>query len=207
MPTIMTHAVVAAGTGAILTRFRPLPPLFWMVCAGLAMLPDADVIGFWMHVPFDSAWGHRGLSHSLVAAAVTAAVATALTRRRLPLSPWHRWACFFVAMALHGLLDALTNGGPGVALFAPFDTTRYFFPVRPVLVSPLGLGFFSRWGLRTIESELLWIWLPLGALVAAAAAFSRRRGESCPPSRPSQRVKSKAGSQDDPSPRSRGSTE
>jgi inner membrane protein len=63
-----------------------------------------------------------------------------------------------------------------VAFFAPFDTTRYFFPVRPVLVSPIGLGFFSRWGLRVIESELLWIWLPLaGLVIAAATTLSRVR--------------------------------
>jgi inner membrane protein len=182
MPTIITHAVVGAGAGAILTRFRGLPPLFWVLCAGLSMLPDIDVVAFWLRIPFTSVWGHRGLSHSLAAAAATSAIAAAIVRRRIPLSPWRLGACFFVAMASHGLLDALTNGGPGVAFFAPFDTTRYFFPVRPVLVSPIGLGFFSRRGLRVIESELLWIWLPLAGLVIAGAAPLYRAGES--PHRP-----------------------
>lgn len=185
MPTIMTHAVAAAGAAGILARFRALPPLAWVVCAALAMVPDADVIGVAMGVPFHSLWGHRGISHSLAAAAVTSALVAAATRHRIPLSPWRWWACCAVAMASHGLLDALTDGGPGVALFAPFDTTRYFFPVRPVVVSPLGFGFFSRWGLRTLSSELLWIWTPLAVLVMAAWIWPGRR-ESDRPSSPSQ---------------------
>jgi inner membrane protein len=185
MPTIFTHAAVAVGAGTLLSRFRSLPPLFWLVAAGLAMLPDADVFGLRL-VAWGSPLAHRGLSHSLLAAAVMSGIAAAVTSRRIPLSPARLWACFFACMASHGMLDAFTNGGPGVAFFAPFDNTRYFFPVRPVHVSPLGLGFFSRWGLRTITSELLWIWLPLGALVAAGAAWRGAR-ESPHPPRPSER--------------------
>jgi membrane-bound metal-dependent hydrolase YbcI (DUF457 family) len=58
--------------------------------------------------------------------------------------------------ASHGVLDAMTDGGLGIAFFAPFDNTRYFFPFRPVKVSPIGLSFFSARGLDVIWSELLW---------------------------------------------------
>jgi inner membrane protein len=68
---------------------------------------------------------------------------------------------FFLCAASHGVLDAMTNGGLGVAFFSPLDTTRYFFPVRPVLVSPIGIGdFFSAQGVRILVSEATWIWLP-----------------------------------------------
>lgn len=70
-------------------------------------------------------------------------------------------------MASHGLLDAFTNGGLGIAFFSPFDPRRYFFPWRPVQVSPIGMAFFGRWGLRVLRSEVVWIWLPLAALVGA----------------------------------------
>jgi inner membrane protein len=30
-------------------------------------------------------------------------------------------------MASHGVLDALTNGGHGIAFFSPFLNERYFF--------------------------------------------------------------------------------
>ena len=56
-------------------------------------------------------------------------------------------------MASHGVLDALTDGGSGVAFLAPFDDTRYFFPWRPIRVSPFWGGFFTPRGLETVTSE------------------------------------------------------
>jgi inner membrane protein len=43
----------------------------------------------------------------------------------------------------HAVLDTLTNGGMGCALFWPFDRTRYFAPWNPVPVSSIGLYYFS----------------------------------------------------------------
>ena len=72
---------------------------------------------------------------------------------------------FFLSAASHGLLDALTDGGLGVAFFSPFDRTRYFFPVRPIAVSPIGIReFFSEQGLVVMTSELTWVWLPVVVL-------------------------------------------
>jgi len=68
---------------------------------------------------------------------------------------------FFLLGASHGILDAFTNGGLGIALLSPFDDARYFFPWRPIMVSPISvLAFFSKWGYMVIKSEVLWIWLP-----------------------------------------------
>jgi inner membrane protein len=61
-------------------------------------------------------------------------------------------------------------------LFAPFSNERYFFPWRPIEVSPIGVGsFFSEWGLRVIGSELRWVWLP-SAVVSALGYVARRYG-------------------------------
>jgi inner membrane protein len=82
-------------------------------------------------------------------------------------------AYLFLATASHGFLDALTNGGLGVAFFAPFNNNRYFFPWRPIQVSPISLGkFLSQRGYLVLKSELLWIWLPT-ALVATIALTMR----------------------------------
>jgi inner membrane protein len=63
--------------------------------------------------------------------------------------------------ASHGLLDAFTNGGLGIALLSPFNDTRYFFPWSPIMVSPIGVeAFVSKWGLMVIKTEMIWIWLP-----------------------------------------------
>ena len=45
----------------------------------------------------------------------------------------------------------------GVAFFAPFNNTRFFFPWRPIEVSPIGLSFFSTRGMAVLLSELIWI--------------------------------------------------
>ncbi len=72
------------------------------------------------------------------------------------------------------MLDALTNGGLGVAFCAPFSATRYFFPWQPVEVSPIGIApFFSQRGLEVIMSELVWLWLPASVLVACAWVYRK----------------------------------
>ncbi|MFL6227476.1 MAG: metal-dependent hydrolase [Pyrinomonadaceae bacterium] len=169
MPTIFTHAVAAVALGKTYAR-APVPPRFWLLTAACAMLPDADVLGLAFGVRYGDVLGHRGLTHSLAFALCVGFAVVKLwfrevetsTRRRLGLV-----AYFFVVTASHGALDALTNGGLGVAFFAPFDARRYFFPWRPIEVSPIGLGFFSGRGAEVFASEFVWVWLPSLALVAA----------------------------------------
>jgi inner membrane protein len=85
------------------------------------------------------------------------------------------WMYFFLATASHGFLDAMTDGGLGVAFFSPFNSTRYFLPWTPIRVSPIGIGrFFGPRGLEVVRSELLWIWLPAGLLVVLAWLIRRR---------------------------------
>jgi inner membrane protein len=80
-------------------------------------------------------------------------------------------------------LDAFTNGGLGVAFFSPFNRDRYFFPWRPILVSPISLGrFFSRQGYLVLKNEMVWIWLPaslfaLIVLTMRATAFRAENNE------------------------------
>ncbi|HUE82443.1 MAG TPA: metal-dependent hydrolase, partial [Pyrinomonadaceae bacterium] len=75
---------------------------------------------------------------------------------------------FTLVTASHGVLDALTDGGPGVAFFAPFDNTRYFFPWRPIEVSTLRVeAFLGARGRAVLVSEIKWLWLPCGVLVVA----------------------------------------
>ena len=81
---------------------------------------------------------------------------------------------FFTLVTLsHPLLDALTNGGLGVALFAPFSAERYFFPFRPIEVSPLGMRFFSARGLEVLASEIVWVWLPALLIYLAAKMYRK----------------------------------
>jgi inner membrane protein len=64
-------------------------------------------------------------------------------------------------------------GGEGVALLAPVDATRYVAPWRPMPASPIGLAFFSRRGVWTLEAEMLWVWLPSAGTVLLVRAAGR----------------------------------
>ncbi len=159
MPTIFTHIVVPLAW-RVAKRRQP-PDIRSVVTAmGLAVLPDADVIAFVAGVPYASAFGHRGFTHSIAFAVVTALVALAWLRP-VRTKLFSVGTFLFVAAASHPLLDALTNGGLGVALLWPWSDARWFAPWRPVAVSPIGAHFFGARGVTVLLSEMLWIWLPL----------------------------------------------
>jgi inner membrane protein len=171
MPTVMSHAVAALALGPAFRR-ADWPPRVWWAAALCAMAPDADVLGFFLGVPLGSMLGHRGLTHSLAFAAAIAAVIARLlvpsgTRRRL-------WLYLFLATASHGVLDAMTDGGIGVAFWAPFDSARYYLPWRPIAVSPLGLQrFVTARGVAVLTSEARWVWLPSALVAAVGWALTR----------------------------------
>jgi inner membrane protein len=182
MASLPTHAVAALALG---TAFAPVraPKRFWIWGAALAMLPDADVIGLAFGVPYGSPLGHRGFTHSILAAALFAVLVLVWERRRDPDLPVSRWGSFFLIAALsHGVLDAMTTGGKGVGFFIPFDTTRYFLPWRPIRVSPIGVGpFLSSRGVSVLANEALWVWIPsalfAGCVVAVRGFFKRDHAE------------------------------
>jgi inner membrane protein len=183
MASAFAHPLVAV---ALLPWFRredvALPVLVTGVALTLA--PDADVAGFGAGVPHGHALGHRGLTHSLPVAAAMAGVMASLFGRARPgrLRPSRVFLFLFLCMASHGLLDAFTNGGLGIAFFAPLSNARYFFPWTPIEVSPLDADrFFTARGLVILGSELLWVGLPCVAVGAVGwMTRSRRLGPERP---------------------------
>jgi inner membrane protein len=147
--------------------------VFW---SALALLPDADVIGFPLGVAYGSVWGHRGATHSFAFAIVVGLVTglvTLFARRPLARSPLATGVAAALVVATHPLLDTLTNGGSGCALFWPFDPTRYFAPVNPIPVAPIGFAMFSAYGAVVAFTETV-LFSPLFAF--ALWPFVRRRG-------------------------------
>ena len=181
MATIVSHAVAVVALGALCGRKIPARAIFYGAVS--SMVPDVDVIGFGLGIRHGDSLGHRGFTHSLCFAAVWAALVTLLLffqaadRRRWPAI----WSFLFLATASHGLLDALTDGGLGVAFFAPFSNARFFFPWNPIAVSPIGAGFFSARGLAVLRSEALWIWLPSLLVFTAGIVWHRRRKDAPAP--------------------------
>ena len=129
--------------------------------------------------------GGEAVPRRLLLAGVLAsalALAGAAAARTLRATFARAFVFLFVAIGSHGVLDALTNGGLGVALLWPASGDRFFAPeaLRVIEVSPIGLTpFLSARGVAVLESELWWIWLPALALglilVGARRARSGRR--------------------------------
>ncbi|HEY2774886.1 MAG TPA: metal-dependent hydrolase [Candidatus Binatia bacterium] len=180
MASVFSHAVAACAIGQAAPDHQRSDWRFWYLAVLCAVFPDIDVAGFAFGVRYDSLWGHRGITHSLLFAGVAGALAAARLRPRWNKDGLTLAAILIVVAASHGVLDAFTNGGLGVAFFSPFDRTRYFFPWTPIEVSPIGVAFFSLRGLEVLKNEIAWIWMP-----SLAAGFFLRRfsGRSNPASR------------------------
>ena len=173
MASVFTHPVVPVALAIAMGRSRVSLPL---VAVGMAasVLPDLDVIGLRLGIPYGSDFGHRGVSHSLVFAAFVALLATSGA------AWWHasRAVTFmfvFLSCASHGLLDMLTTAGRGVEYFWPFSTHRYFLPVRVIESSSLSITrFLQVTGGRVLHSELLWVWVPCLSAAFIARAIRKR---------------------------------
>jgi inner membrane protein len=172
MPTIFTHAAFAFAfsklaidlTNREATDSANQQPVettivthkhLLLTASLLAVLPDADAL--WRHwVTNNELLRHRGLTHSLLFAALTGLVVAFLFLKM----KWNAEkgygflaAVFGLATASHGFFDAMTTGGQGVAFFAPFDNTRHFFGFRPIPVAP-----FSATALLTARGVNLLLW-------------------------------------------------
>lgn len=141
-----------------------------------SLAPDIDTVAFQFGVPYASQWGHRGFTHSIAFAFFLALCATIFSRS-LQTKAWLAGLLVFIATVSHPLLDMLTNGGLGVALYWPVSNARVFFEYRPIAVSPIGISsFFTERGWHVIRSELLWVGLPcLLWLLALKTLFKNKK--------------------------------
>ncbi|KHK54097.1 hypothetical protein PI87_16395 [Ralstonia sp. A12] len=163
MPSIITHAAVPLMLGAAAGR-RCISGRLLFAGAVAAMLPDLDVAALKLGIRYQDAFGHRGATHS-IAFALGLALVAALAHRPLSTTAWR--SAIFVGLSTlsHPLLDACTNGGMGVVLLWPLSEHRWFFPFRPIAVSPLGISrFMGNRGVTVMASELYWVWIPTAFL-------------------------------------------
>ena len=175
MATIFTHPFVPLalrlGLGKEVISTRLLVAAMFVT-----ILPDFDVIAFSFGLPYGHEFGHRGATHSigfsLIIGALGAVFAGWLRSSRLV-----AFLMLTISTASHAFLDALTDGGLGVAAFWPLSNTRYFLPWQPLEVSPIGFSrFFNERGLNVIISEFYWVLLPL-AVLTTVLWFLRRRAK------------------------------
>jgi inner membrane protein len=145
-----------------------MPWPYWAAAAALPCIPDFDVLST---AAYGSPMGHRGITHSLVFAAATGALAAGLLYRRCGMKWRHMAAIFFLVVASHGLLDAMTWGGETIPFFWPLPGR--FGNWGPIPVSDIAFELPDPRTSRSIRAELLWVWLPMAVIVLVVEVYRR----------------------------------
>lgn len=172
MASLITHPVVPLALGVALGRKVISVPLLVLGIV-FSMLPDLDSVAFRLGIPYGSPFGHRGFSHSIAAALLFAALAVPFAKA-LKATPLVVFWFLAASMVSHGVLDAMTDAGMGVAFLWPWSEQRTFFDFRPIEASPVSVRrFVSGRGLEVLESELIWVWLPAAAMGLALWCFRK----------------------------------
>ncbi|WP_338356969.1 metal-dependent hydrolase [Yeosuana marina] len=156
MASIFGHSVV----GYTISKIIDNKNTKWLLLAAVfsTILPDFDVIGFKLGIPYSHPLGHRGFTHSILFAVIWALLLMVTIGKEKKIL-W--FLVIFLSTVSHGVLDAMTTGGKGVGFFIPFNNNRFFFPFQVIKVSPIGIEkFFSEWGAQVIFSEFKYILLP-----------------------------------------------
>jgi inner membrane protein len=180
MASAFSHVLMAYTVGK---SFDVKSKLFKFFALGslCAVFPDFDVLMFYF-VPYEHFLGHRGFFHSFFFCFILALLVTSIFYGKLKVLSrgyFTHVLFFFLCGSSHGLLDMLTNGGLGVAIFSPFDNDRYFFSWRPVKVSPIGVAdFFSLRGWQIIKSEFIWIGIPCICFLLLVKMWRIRTGNN-----------------------------
>lgn len=174
MPSIFGHTLAGLAISAAFTGGRPSRRT-WLLASACAVAPDLDWFTAFLPLAEGSGLAHRGMSHSLVAAGLLTVAAMLIGFRSRLRSP-HPWACLAAASFSHGLLDACTFGGTGVAFLLPFSDARFVCAWQPMFVSPIPLsGRLLDWLLFSLGTEALWIGIPALLAFALPRALRERR--------------------------------
>ena len=150
------------GTGT--SKRRPCSWVTLILFAGLALLPDADVLLVTLGACDAGACGHRGASHSLPVA-IAIGLLSGLIARRLRWPVLKTVLATTVAVGSHALLDVLGAGGRGLPLLWPFSEARFISPVRIFPDAPRGLALLSWPGMTNVAIEFA-VFLPIMVFAA-----------------------------------------
>ena len=121
MASLFAHSAALLALPEDRTRRLVVAALF------CACWQDVDYASLLFEVRPHDTFGHRGATHSLLVAAVVAAiVACAVFRARFA----RTFAILFAVGASHAIVDSVTAGDVGVALFWPLTSARVHVPSR-----------------------------------------------------------------------------
>jgi len=159
MPSI-GHAAVGLAAARLESGPRAMSSTTWRAAlVALSLVPDLDVVAFALGIPYSAPWGHRGAAHSLAFAGLCG-LACAVAARVAGASAVRMGVVGLFVVATHGVLDTMTDGGLGIALFWPWSNRRFFAPWRPIPVAPIGASMISARGVEVVLTEAV-LFLPL----------------------------------------------
>lgn len=172
MPLPLTHALVPLA-GAIAISGRPVPWRLILVAGAAAIIPDIDSLSHhFLGVADNSIYSHRGIAHSLFTALAVGALAAAF-HRSLQVRYLTAAVVISAAMASHGLLDMMTDGGRPVAYLWPLSSARLFADWRPLHGVEVDRSHFISWSMLRLASEFRQVIAPM--MLAAIAFRAARR--------------------------------
>lgn len=176
MPMTTTHALLPIAVAVAVAR-RPVPWRLVLVAAAAAAAPDVDGLFKKLGVPAHSIIAHRGVTHSLFAALIAGLLAAAL-HKHLRVRAATAGLLVGAAMASHGMLDMMTDGGQGVAYFWPLSSTRWFADWRWIHSTAVHRRtLFSDVQVR-LRLELWQLIIPMFAAALAVRLVRWARGSS-----------------------------
>jgi inner membrane protein len=134
MATPIGHSIAGFAISRLLPEdARKDAPLLTVVCVGMAVLPDMDVLpGLISGMP---AFFHGGMSHSFFAGAIISLL-VALIFRTKHLTRLQLFAFCFAAYSTHLFMDFVNTDGRapyGIPLFWPFTDAAFISPI-PVFI-------------------------------------------------------------------------
>lgn len=179
MPTSLSHAAAGLAIASVLKPAKATSR-YWMLAAACAAIPDIDALSLPLRLPPNDLLGHRGITHSVLFAVGLSAVVTALwfPRERVGDDRWRIWLAMCLATMSHGLLDALSSYGHGVALLAPMWNQHLCFSSRPLGNIGVGHRGVLSLSLRVAANEAIWIWMPSALVTSLALLLERHRARS-----------------------------
>ena len=171
MPMTTTHALLPVAVGLAVAK-RPIPWKLIVAASIAAAAPDIDgVFNHLWHLPPNSVFSHRGAAHSLFVALIAGLLA-ALFHRRFGVRRLTAGVVIAAAMASHGLLDMMTDGGRPVAYLWPLSSKRFFADWRPIHSAPVHMSHIFSEALERLRSELFQLIIPM-FLIALAVRWAR----------------------------------
>ena len=144
-----------------------------------AVIPDIDFFsenfGIIANLDKFGFLAHRGFTHSILFALLWSIIILVIFHKSDKTNKVFLGLFYFICTLSHGLLDSMTNGGDGVSFFFPITYDRYFFPLRFIEVSPIGItSFFSDWGIEILISEFKYIGIPSLALFGLGCLLNKK---------------------------------